>query len=156
MPETETVQEGQETAEAKSFSQEDVDRIVRDRVARVKREAPADYEELKEKAAKFDEAQEAAKADLEKALERAAKAEEALAAMVEADKRRAEISKAAKEYGVDPDILSRMEGDIAENAAILQSKAPKSYPTIRDDGETSQVSKSKAQIFGEAISNALN
>ena len=69
MPET----ANQEAAEVKTFTQEEVNAIVEKRLARVKSEPPADYEELKAKAAKYDEAQEAAKSELQKATEAAEK-----------------------------------------------------------------------------------
>ena len=54
-----------------SFSQADVDRIVQDRLARAKAQPPADYDDLKAKAARFDELAAANKSELEKAVERA-------------------------------------------------------------------------------------
>ena len=66
-------------AQDRTFTQEDVDRIVKERLARAKSTPPADYEDLKKKAAEWDKAQEAAKSELERANERAAKAEKALA-----------------------------------------------------------------------------
>lgn len=73
-------------------------------------------------------------------------AEEALAAQsdyesikaelgaLKAEKARAEaVRKAAKEHGVDADLLERMEGDVDENAAFLASR-PK-YKAVHDSGE---------------------
>ncbi len=56
-------------------SQDQLDKIIGDRLAR-QRSKFADYDELKAKAAKFDEAEEASKSELEKALARAEKAEQ--------------------------------------------------------------------------------
>ena len=132
MPET----ANQEAAEPKMFTQEEVNAIVEKRVARVKSEPPADYEELKAKAAKYDEAQEAAKSELQKATEAAEKWKadyEALKA--EADRKDA-IEAAAKEHGVDAAMLARMAGDVEENAKFLAEKAeaePK-YGDVHDTG----------------------
>ena len=49
-----------EPAQERTFTQEQVDRIVQERLARAKAQVPPDYEEAKAKAAKYDEAQEAA------------------------------------------------------------------------------------------------
>ena len=72
---------------ARTFSQEDVDRIVKERLARQKTQF-ADYEELKTKAAKHDEAEAAALSELEKAQKVAADA------VAERDKIRAEAQEA--------------------------------------------------------------
>ena len=155
MPEETAAQ--QEAAE-KTFTQADVDRIVQERIARVKREAPSDYEELKQKAAEYDKAQEAAKSELEKALDRATKAEEELKARQEADARAAAIKEAASEFGVDETMLSRMSGDIAENAQFLKERmdAQPKYPNAIDEGETQKEKPSTAEMFGEVLKEALS
>jgi len=55
-------------------SQDDLNRIIGERVARVKSQY-ADYEDLKTKASAFDEAEQARLSDLDKAIKRAEKAE---------------------------------------------------------------------------------
>jgi hypothetical protein len=62
------------TTETTTFTQADVDRIVRERLARQKSQF-ADYEDLKTKATEYDKIAEAQKSELDKAQERAAKAE---------------------------------------------------------------------------------
>ena len=60
----------QETAEEqKTFTQQEVDEIIKKRLSRAKSEVPADYEELKSKAQKFDELENANKTELQKATE---------------------------------------------------------------------------------------
>jgi len=56
-------------------SQDDLNRLIGDRINKVKSQF-ADYEDLKAKASKFDEAEQANKSELEKERERAEKAEE--------------------------------------------------------------------------------
>ena len=58
-------------------SQEGLDKIVQTRLAR-ERSKFSDYEELKAKAAKLDEAEESSKSEIQKAIERAEKAEREL------------------------------------------------------------------------------
>lgn len=107
LPETPT----EETVE-KTFTQTDVDRIVRDRLARAKTEPPADYQDLKAKAAKFDELEAANRTELERAQhdnetlrkeiesERAARAEASLRASV--------VTEAAKRNVIDPDAAIKL------------------------------------------------
>lgn len=68
--------DGQQQQGDRTFSQADVDRIVQDRVARVKSEPPKDYDDLRAKAAKLEELEQANQSELEKAQARAEKAEQ--------------------------------------------------------------------------------
>ena len=52
----------------KTFTQADVDAFIKDRLAR-ERQKYSDYDELKNKAAEYDKAQEASKTELQKAQE---------------------------------------------------------------------------------------
>lgn len=91
----------------RTFSQAEVDRIVQERVARVKNTPPADYDDLKTKAAEFDKIEAANKSELEKERERAAKLERDAAAATELVQRTrvesAIVAEAAKR-GADTDI----------------------------------------------------
>lgn len=126
----------QEAAEPKTFTQEEVNAIVEKRLARAKAEPPADYEELKAKAAKYDEAQEAAKSELQKATESADKWKAMYEELKADGDRRAAIDAAAAEYKVDASMLARMSGDVEENARFLAERAeaePK-YGDMHDTG----------------------
>lgn len=146
MPET----ANQEAAEVKTFTQEEVNAIVEKRLARVKSEPPADYEELKAKAAKYDEAQEAAKSELQKATEKADKWK-SMYDDLKAEKDRAEaIAKAADEHGVDAAMLARMAGDVEDNAKFLAAQ-PK-YGDMHDRGDQPIPSdKTTAQLFADSL-----
>jgi len=88
----------------KTFTQEEVNAIVGKRLHEEK-EKYADYDELKNKAAKYDEAEEASKSELQKATERAEGLQKEVDKM-KRDKRLHEIrAKVAKETGVSPDRL---------------------------------------------------
>ena len=141
-------QQEQAATEPKTFTQEEVNAIVEKRISRVKSTPPSDYEELKAKAAKYDEAQEAAKSDLQKATESAdkwkAKYEELKA---ESDRREA-VSAAAAEYKVDAAMLARMSGDVVENAKFLAERAaaePK-YGDLHDMGEKNKANPGPREI----------
>lgn len=141
------------TAE-KTFTQAEMDAIIGDRLAR-ERAKYADYAEIKAKAAKFDEAEEANKSELQKAVEE----RDALKARIdklEADKAHADaVADAAAKYGVDAALLSRMSGDVEENAAYLKqtmANAPK-FGQVPDGGETTPPTITKESI--EAIKDPV-
>jgi len=120
---------------SRTFTQDEVNSLL----AKERRSAEsryAGYEDFKAKAEEFEKLQEANKTELEKANERLAKANTELEAL-KAEKERAEaIAAAAKEHGVDADMLSRMAGDVEENALFLKERAeaaPK-YPSVPDEG----------------------
>ena len=89
----------------KSFTQEDLDRVVNDRLRR-EREKFADYGDLKKKGAEFDKLQDAQKTELEREKERAARAEADRDAALERSKttarRAAIVGQAAKAGAIEP------------------------------------------------------
>lgn len=93
----------------KTFSQADVDRIVQDRIARVKATPPDDYDDLKAKAARLDELEAAQKSELEKTQDKLAALErerdDARLAAQETALRSSIIAEAAKKNVVDPDAV---------------------------------------------------
>lgn len=104
----------------------------------------------KAKADQWDAQEEANKTELEKAQARAKKLEDELNGVKAAQARAAEVAKAAKENGVSADLLSRMEGDVAENAAFLKSYGGSEhrYPQTRDNGEAGKNSN-QADVMRE-------
>ena len=158
MPEnTETVDNATQGAPAepeRTFTQAEMDAIIGDRLKR-ERAKYADYDSIKAKAEQFDAAQEAAKSDYEKAVEERDAYKARLEAM-EADKARADaVAKAASEHGVDLALLSRMSGDVEENALFLKQQmanAPK-YGLVPDGGEVSVPTVTREAI--EAIKDPV-
>jgi hypothetical protein len=132
--------------EPKTFTQEQVDNIVRERLARAKATPPADYEDLKAKAAKYDELEEANKSDLEKANDATAKAQAEAAdwkAKFEAaqaqQERAQQVAQMASQYKIDAGLLGRMSGDVEENAKYLadvEAARPK-FGSMSDGGNQS-------------------
>lgn len=96
----------------RTFTQEQVDRIIADRIARVKTNPPDDYEDLKAKAAKLDEIEAANLTELEKERARADKAEADRQAAIEAANRRlveaAILAEAATQKAIRPEHLHRL------------------------------------------------
>ena len=151
MPEnTSTVDNATQGAPAepeRTFTQAEMDAIIGDRLKR-ERAKYADYDALKDKAAKYDEAEEASKSELQKAVEE----RDRLKAEVErlnAERERVDaIAKAAAEHSVDAALLSRMSGDVEENARFLAeqaAKAPK-YGEVGDKGEPNVPKEQRYEI----------
>lgn len=119
----------------KTFTQADVDRIVTNRLSKY-----SDYEELKAKAAKFDEVEEANKSELQKAIDKA----NGLQAELDGLKKAAEIrqvrDEVSKETGVPASLLTgeTKEECATQAAAIAEYKAqnaPGAYPSVKDGGD---------------------
>lgn len=119
-----------------TFTQAEVDRIVGERLAR-ERAKYEDYETLKEKAGKYDAAEEASKTELQKAQEKANKLQKQLDERNYKDKVRTMREKVAKEKGVPADLLMGETEDECKAYAdkLIEYKTPSAYPNIRDDGE---------------------
>lgn len=123
-PGKEAEPEGKEAESEKTFTQAELNQIVKDRLARAESKF-ADYEDLKAKAAKLDEIEEANKSELEKARDEAEKAKaEAKAAADRANQvmlKSAVIAKASALNFID-----------AEDAFAL---LPKDSLSLSEDGQ---------------------
>lgn len=136
---SETVNQGATNeVEVKTFTQKELDGIVNERLARERKKYEGiDLEELKSKAAKFDQMEEANKTELEKANERA----NALQAKLESIQKEKELSEmreqVAKEIGIPADLLNGdSEEECKKQAEAIKAYAnPSGYPFIRDGGE---------------------
>ena len=137
---SETVNQGQ-NEEKKSFTQDEVNAIVSDRLSR-ERAKYSDYETLKDKAAKFDAAEEANKTELQKAQEKATTLQAQIDSMIKADGIRKIREKVATEKGVPVALLSKdtEEDCITQADAILNFAKPAGYPRVKDGGEPNKPS----------------
>ena len=112
----------------KTFTQAELDAAVENRLAR-ERAKYSDYDTLKDKAAKFDQAQEAAKSELQKAQERAKDFEAKYNASEKALATAKARSKVAAETGVPEALLvGENEEELKAHAASLlkwRGDAPK-------------------------------
>lgn len=140
-------------------SQEEFDKRIKARIDRVKNTPPADYDELKSKAAKYDELEDAKKSEIERIQEQATKAQKSAeewqrkAEALEAQrKHEADVRAAASEYGVDADVLMRMGGDVAENAKFLQAKetARPKFGDMHDGGGSAAGTKTLDELLAAA------
>jgi iron-sulfur cluster repair protein YtfE (RIC family) len=134
----------QETAEEqKTFTQQEVDALIKKRLARVKNDVPADYEELKSKARKFDELEEANKSELQKANEQLEKLKSDIAKRDEADKLRTMKAQVSKETGVPAELISGTNEDEMKEFAESVAKFAKrdSAPTLDHAGKFASATK---------------
>lgn len=115
-------------AEPRTFTQEEVNEMM----GKVRREVTskyADYADLKAKAGKYDEAQEAAKTELQKATERAQRAEAEAQSLRQAKARADLASKVSAATGVPAPLIqgddeAAMTASAQAIAAFAKSKAP--------------------------------
>lgn len=128
-------QAGDPPKPGKTFTQDELDAIVTDRLRRA---VPKDYEELKAKAAKADEAEEAKKSELQKAKDEAKAAKDASAereSRANAKLRRAAIlEEAGKQKAIDGDVV----------VALLTSDAT---ITVDDDGNVAGVTEAVKKLL---------
>lgn len=117
----------------KTFTQEQVNTIVANRVADF-----SDYEELKAKAAKYDEAEEANKTELQKAQDKAASLQKELDTLKTQEKVRDVRTKVSNATGVPADLLhGNTEEECQAEADKLIAFAKPEYPKVQDGGEPS-------------------
>lgn len=141
----------QENATERTFTQAEVDAIVGDRLKR-DRAKYADYDDIKAKAAKFDELEEASKSELQKAIEDRDALKTELDAIKSANALRDIRSKVATETGVPINLLTAdtEEACRTQAEAILGFAKPTGYPNVRDGGEVTKVGKATTrQQFSE-------
>ncbi len=129
----------------RTFTQSELNAIVTDRLSR-EREQYADYAALKEKAAKYDAAQEADKTDLQEAdktdlqeaMEKIAALQAQVDAYTKADNLRSIREKVSQETGVPANLLYGEDEDSCKaqaQAILAYAKPQNSVNTIRDGGD---------------------
>lgn len=129
----------QPATEPKTFTQEELNAIVADRLGR-ERTKYADYESLKEKAQKYDAAEEASKTELQKSVEKADALQKKLDEMTKANNVREIRDKVAKDTGVPAELLFGEDEETckAQAQAILAYAKPQKYPSVKDGGEVTK------------------
>ena len=136
--------------EPRTFTQEEVNELM----GKVRREVTGkfpDYEELKEKAAAYDEAQEKAKTELEKAQEAAAKANEELSAL-RAEKARNDLAaKVSAATGVPASLITGGDEEsmtASANAIAAFARAASTAAPLDKGGAGTTKPMSRDQILG--------
>lgn len=146
-----TAQETQTQTEERTFTQAELNAIVQNRIKEVSAKYE-NYEELKEKAQRFDEQVEASKSDLQKATERAESLQAELTAMKTAEQVRLAREEVASTTGIPANLLngSTKEECEAQAQAILEWVKPNGYPKVTDGGEAiGNYKKSTRDLFKE-------
>ena len=152
---TVTTQENVE-GQVRTFTQDEVNAIVGKRLAEEKSKF-ADYEEIKAKAAKFDEAEEANKSELQKAMERANNLEAELNGLKKSEEIRQTRERIATETGIPANLLT---GDTEESckaqAEAIKAFATPNYPKVKDGGEVPRTTSGNAKAdFAEYMTQIL-
>lgn len=131
-------QENNETVnqENKTFTQDEINAIIGARMKEL-RAKYADYDALKEKAAKFDQIEEENKTELQKAKELAATLQGQVNELKESHRRQEMRAAISRETGVPAELLTAdNEDDCRDQAkAIIDFAKPGQYPRVRDAGE---------------------
>lgn len=132
---------------------------LRDEVVKLKAESRKWEERAKknkeaaDRLASLEEEHTASTNELEKATARAEKAESELAKLKAVQKRADAVNKAAKDHGVDAELLAAMSGEddesIEANAKLLKEKFAKvpKYPDVNDSGTTDTPRLTKKEIL---------
>ena len=128
-----------ETQETKTFSQEEVNSIVQERLYKERKKYEGiDIDSLKEKATKFDEMEEANKTELQKANERAQAFEAELKALKAENEVRAIREKVSSTTQIPANLLTAdTEEECLAQAQAIKAFANPSYPSVKDAGEVS-------------------
>lgn len=146
----------EQTQEARTFTQEELDSIIQARVSK-ERAKYSDYEALKEKASKFDEAEEASKSDLQKATERAEALQKQLDDLNRATEIRNIRDKVAQETGVPASLLNADTEDacraLADGILAFNNNSTKPVaPKVKDGGEIQNIPKSSTRdLFADFV-----
>ena len=139
--------EGVNTQETRTFTQEELNAIVESRLAKEKAKL-ADYEELKAKASKLDEMEEANKSELQKATEKAESLQKQLDELTKANELRTIRDKVATETGVPANLLTAStEDECKAQAEAIKAFAGTSstYPSVKDGGEVQGAPKKSVE-----------
>lgn len=143
-----------EEGQGRTFTQEELNAILGERISKEKSKY-ADYESLKEKAAKFDELEEKNKSALEKANEAAASYKKELEELKKTNSIKEIRAKVSDSMKVPASLLhgTTEEECKAEAKAILEFANPGARRRIRDGGDTGRNGKQSAKDAFDTFMN---
>lgn len=129
---------GMPPAGEQTFTQAQLNAVVADRLAR-ERAKYADYDTLKEKADKFDAAEEAGKSELQKATDKAARLEKELNDLKQNQSLSAMRAKVAADMKLPAGLAEFLtaadeDGCKAQAQKLMEQIKPGSYPSVQDGG----------------------
>lgn len=147
---------GAETQETRTFTQSELNAIVQDRLNR-ERSKYTDYDSLKEKASKWDEAEENGKTELQKAQERLAALQKEVDGYKKAESLRSIREKVSKATGVPVELLwgETEESCTAQAQGILKYAKPDAYPAVKDGGSPSKKEQGSTRDLFASYFNSM-
>lgn len=151
-------QENNTETKKDSFTQEELNSIVNDRLKR-ERAKYEDYEELKAKASKLDELEEANKTELQKANDQVEALKKELTALKSANSIREIREKVSAATGIPASLLTGETEDdcLAQAKGILDYSKSTPYPVVKDGGELQNTIKSTTrEQFNEWATKAFS
>ena len=152
-----TAQESNGDSSGRTFTQVELDAAIEKRLAREKAKY-ADYEDLKSKAAKLDELEDASKSELEKITEKATKLQARLDSMTKENEIRDIRDKVSNETGVPASLLSGTDEETCKTQAkaILDFKKADMYPQVKNAGDVKpNTAKNPEEAFAEWLNQNL-
>ena len=157
---SETVNQGNTATnaeqETRTFTQDELNAIVNDRLGREKAKY-SDYEAVKEKAAKYEELEEAKKSELQKANEKVTALQDELNTIKKQNEIRDIRAEVAKTMNIPADLLTAETKEACEaQAQAIQAFASSQagYPQLKDAGEVQKVSDgSTRQQFADWLNS---
>ncbi len=130
-----------ETQENKTFTQEEVNSIVQERLFKERKKYEG-FDEIKAKADKFDEMEEASKTELQKANDRVKNLETELNALKAENEVKAIREKVSQATSIPTNLLTgATEEECLAQAQAIRAFANPSYPEVKDAGEVVNIGK---------------
>ena len=147
------------TQEPKTFTQEELDTIVKDRLARERQKYEGiDLKELQRKASEFDKLEEANQTELDKAQKKIGDLEAELNSIKKAQEVEVIRNKVAEATGVPANLLTADDEDacMEQAKAIKAFAVPDGYPIVKDGGEVQITHKRTVRDDFASWANAVN
>lgn len=130
-----------ETQETKTFTQEEVNSIVQERLFKERKKYEG-FDEIKAKADKFDEMEEASKTELQRANDRVKTLETELNALKAENEVKAIREKVSQATSIPTNLLTgATEEECLAQAQAIRAFANPSYPEVKDAGEVVNIGK---------------
>ncbi|MBP2057006.1 vacuolar-type H+-ATPase subunit I/STV1 [Lactobacillus colini] len=147
--------------QVKTFTQEELDQVVKERVAR-ERAKYSDYDDLKTKAGKFDEIEEANKSELEKLTETNQKLQSQIDNFNKANTLREAQDKVAAETGLPLSVVKTLSGknvdELTQSAKTIldfNKNQGSSYPRVKNSSSSKSRPVSKENEFLDWLNSNL-
>lgn len=149
----------EQAKEVKTFTQEEVNGIVNDRLSRERKKYEGiNLDDLKRKAEEFDKIEEANKTELDKANEKVNSLQAELDSIKKSNELKEMREKVASVTGIPTNLLTaNTEEECMEQANAIKAFAiPNGYPAVKDSGEIQTTIKSSTkQQFADWANKAF-